>query len=247
MTTYPGFGVLLARLMDHRRLDLAVTARRSEVSEADLQAVLEGSVPTSSSLLHGLAPLLVFHVADLLVVAGLEVPSELAPLDPEARPWVPQLVKHSADLRPEHRSHLRRLIQLMPQERRASTVLIPLAFEQYPLSVGAVIVRMLHNRNLNWTGSAKTLLVLTGLSLSSATIGAVGHGKKEITSELLAGFAVVLGISPGDFGAMFGVEIASYSEDADMEDVARLVWDVRRLTADQIRTICSEAKMMRQS
>lgn len=246
VTTYPGFGVLLSRLMDHRRLDLADVAGRAEVQEADLRAVLEGDVPVSSSLVLRLAPVLGFHAADLLVMAGLEVPHELAPLDPGARPWVPQLVKDAAALQDDHRNQLRQLIQRLPQEWRTGAGLISSEFERYRLSAGSVVVCMLHNRNLNWTGAAKALLVLTGLVLSPATIGAVGRGQKELTPELLVGFAMTLGVSPEDLGAMFSIKVASRSKDAVVEDLARLVWDVSRLTVDQIRTICNEAKVMRQ-
>jgi hypothetical protein len=77
------FGVLLGRLAERRQLDLDVLAQSADVGESELASLLRGGGP-SSSLLRRLAPALGLHTPDLFVVAGVDVPDDLAPLDPTA-------------------------------------------------------------------------------------------------------------------------------------------------------------------
>ncbi|MEX3103132.1 MULTISPECIES: hypothetical protein [unclassified Streptomyces] len=53
---------------------------------------------------------------------------------------------------------------------------------------------MLALRNLGWSSAAQVVYLMSGVCISPSTIGAVGRGGREIDSELLNGFAVVLGI-----------------------------------------------------
>ncbi|NBM16182.1 hypothetical protein [Streptomyces sp. GC420] len=63
---------------------------------------------------------------------------------------------------------------------------------------------MLSNRNLDWTGAARTFLHLTGRYWSASTYGMVGHGHTGLTPGLLAGFTTVLGIPADDLAALTG-------------------------------------------
>lgn len=44
--------------------------------------------------------------------------------------------------------------------------------------------------------------------LSASTIGMIGHGRKPLTPELLAGFAAFLDVSARDLGALTGRRFA---------------------------------------
>jgi hypothetical protein len=79
----PEFGALLARLSDHRKLDIRALCQLADVAESELQAAFDGT-PPSPSLLRRLAPVFSLHTADLFAIAGLAVPDDLAPLDPTA-------------------------------------------------------------------------------------------------------------------------------------------------------------------
>lgn len=210
--------------------------------------MFDGVVP-SPSLLRRLAPALRLHVADLFVIAGVAVPEELAPLDANARVWVRRLVGRAVYLSPEHRRRLLRLVRSLPQWDRTQPVPPPQKREQYEPGFGAVLVRMLGNRNLDWSGGVWALGLLTRhLYLSAATIGMVGHGRKELTPDLLVGFATVLGIPADDLAAITGIEPAGDISPPNpaAAEVAELIWEVRRLTADQVRQVCDEAESMRQ-
>jgi hypothetical protein len=107
----------------------------------------------------------------------------------------------------------------LPQHARTQPVPVAKSYEQYPPGFGALLIRMLGNRNLNWWQSAATFARLTGgrLYLSAATVVAVGRDHNRLTPDLLVGFAVVLGIPVGDLAALGDVRlpdggVPAYSE-----------------------------------
>ncbi|MBM0235589.1 XRE family transcriptional regulator [Micromonospora sp. STR1_7] len=244
MMEQPSFGVLLARLLQHRGVNLSKLARAAPVPETELRTVLTGAVP-SPSLLRRLAPALKLHTADLFVVAELPVPADLAPVEAISGSLIKELVRCAINLRPEQRHRLRQLAQSLPRRDRVEQELTLPVYEQYEPSFGATVVRMLRNRNLDWSTSTQILYNLAGVGpLSAATIGAVGHGRKELSPELLVGFATVLAIPADDLAAMAGVELTPEipRPHAAGADLAGLIWDIRRLTTDQVRHVCEAAK-----
>lgn len=247
MAGCPGFGVLLARLAGRRGLDAAGLSRLSGVGESEVRAVFDGVVP-DPSLLRRLAPALGLHAADLFVIAGAPVPDELAPLDAEAKPWVRGLVNDALPLSPEQRRRLRQRARSLPQQSRTQPVPPPRSYEQYEPSPGAMITRMLHIRNLHWLGAATALACVTNgqVYLSAATIGTVGRGGKELTPDLMVAYASVLGVPVGDLAALAGVELPDVAPNPVAAEMAELIWDVRRLTADQVQQVSAEAKSMQQ-
>jgi hypothetical protein len=245
----PGFGVFLARLSGHRGLGVRGLSKLAGIAEPQLQAVFDGAEP-STALLHRLAPVLSLHTADLFVIAEVPVPEELAPLDSTAASLVPKVAGHSVLLPPQSREQVLAYAQSLPQHNRTRPVPAPKGFEQYPPGFGAVLMRMLANRNLNWWSSAEAFARLTGgrLYLSAATVGAVGRrGGNNVQPGLLAGFAVVLGIPVDDLAALGGIELPSggapvYPVPAD---IAVLIWEIRRLTVEQVRQVLEKADSMR--
>jgi len=104
-------------------------------------------------------------------------------------------------------------------------------------------MRMLANRCLNWTSSAKVLSRLGGVHLAASSIGALGHGRKELTPDLLPPFASVLGIRIDILAVLLAVELPdSVVALAPSVDVPELIWDVRRLVGDQVRRVVEEAE-----
>ncbi|MFD1663029.1 hypothetical protein ACFSL4_33895, partial [Streptomyces caeni] len=79
MASHPGFGVLLTRLLNNRRVDVAWLSSASGIPETELRSVLAGTPPLSSQL-DVLAPALGFHATDLHVIADVAVPGTLTPL-----------------------------------------------------------------------------------------------------------------------------------------------------------------------
>ncbi|MFI6405970.1 hypothetical protein [Streptomyces sp. NPDC050548] len=105
---------------------------------------------------------------------------------------------------------------------------------------------MIGNRNLNWSGTAKTFLCLTGRYWSAATYGMVGHGLKELTPDLLVDFGTVLGVPVDTLSVLTGIDVPDGTppQKPASADVAELIWDVRRLTADQVRQVGDAARAM---
>ncbi|MFE2288188.1 hypothetical protein ACFXDJ_28980 [Streptomyces sp. NPDC059443] len=98
--------------------------------------------------------------------------------------------------------------------------------------------------------SAKVLYWVTGLYVSAATIGGVGRGVVEVTRDLLADFAIVLGIPADELLAMAG-PVRERNDELGTRvqwlhsagpDMAKLILELRRLTADQVRRLGVEAE-----
>lgn len=199
MTGHQGFGVLLAKLSAHRALDIGALARQAGVPEPELRSVLAGVVPTSS-LLRSLGPALGMHAADVFVIAGATVPDDLAPLDAGARKWVTYVLQHAVDLPSEKKSELRHLVRSLPQRKLAQPPSFPQFFDPPAGRPGAVLVRMLRYRNLDWMGMARTFHFLTGRYWSASTYGMVGAGREQLPPDLVVDFGNLLGIRVGRHG-----------------------------------------------
>ncbi|MGW2839697.1 hypothetical protein ACWCWD_18050 [Streptomyces sp. NPDC001493] len=246
MTEHALSGALLGRLMEHRRLDVAALSRSAGLAEGEdedesgsdsvLSGALRGDGP-GPSVLRRLAPALGLHTADLFVIAGAEVPDDLAPVDPRAGSDVHRLVRIGITLPPEQPHLLRTFVASMPQEGRVLPPLDPWppAVERYPHGPGALLMRLLRNRNLGWTATAKTFLVATGRYWSPATYGGIGRGTVPLTAELLTDFCAVLDVPAADLAALTGLTPAHPPSTCSAPGgVSGLVWEVRRLTTHQL-------------
>ncbi|MDH6142063.1 transcriptional regulator with XRE-family HTH domain [Kitasatospora sp. GP30] len=245
MTEFPGFGSMLARLLDHGELGVQELADRAGLTPDEVRAVLAGETP-GEGLLRRLAPGLGFHAVDLFILAGLVVPEDLAPLDAAAERWVPYVVMDAVHLPAPGRHELLQLMCSLPQEERLSGFapkrLAPLAD-----SPGGQVIRMLQYRNLNWMGMAKTLAVVTPTYLSAAMYGVIASGRKELTPRLVTDFATLLGIDIREVAALAGVVLRELPPPPAPEavDAATLLWEARRLSAAQARHVADLARSMR--
>jgi hypothetical protein len=248
MSEYPGFGILLARLLDSREQD-AQSLPGTEDEKGELRAAVAGAAP-GRSLLCWLAPALGMHVPDLYVVAGMEVPPELAPLDAKAGPGTARLVWQAGQLPQGHQSELLDFARSLPQQDRAEPFPPPRKYEQYPAGFGSMLARMLATRNLNWMSSARVLYAVSlgRVYWSAATVGLVGRGRKEVTPALAAVFAAALGIGAGDLAAVGGMRMPVDPEiplHPSADAMAELTWEARRLTAEQVTVVHGKAEAMR--
>ncbi|HVK19954.1 MAG TPA: hypothetical protein VM677_01190 [Actinokineospora sp.] len=189
------------------------------------------------------------HESDRLAIAGIAVPDHLAPLDSDAGSWVRRLVGAYMHLPKAKRREVRRLVSELPQEKRTRPVRTLTAHQYYSTSpaAGAVLMRMLANRNLGWTQIAKMLLVVTGRYWAASTYGQVGRGVKQVTPDLLIDFSTLLNIPAADLAALTGVPLEHAPSPASpaVEGVGGLIWDVRRLTSGQVQHVHEFAESMR--
>ena len=242
MAGQASFGSVLERLLRYREMDGNALSQAAKIPEADVRAVLGGATP-DAAMLRRLAVALDLHAADLFVMAGRPMPADLAPSDP-ANWTVREAAELALRLRPEQRRRLREFVRSLPQHARTAQPPAPPSPEQFPPGAGGVVVGMLRNRNLNWPSAAKLLFVLGGAGpLSSATIGLIGRGEVELSPELLVGFARVLAVPPEILSAVTGIELPRDSARVDpaAADVAELIWDLRRLSVDQVRDVADMA------
>ncbi|MGW1215706.1 hypothetical protein ACWD5F_39370 [Streptomyces sp. NPDC002499] len=247
MTERPDFGGMLARLLDHRGLGAQELADRADSTADEVRAVLAGEPPVEG-LHQRLAPALGFHAVDLFILAGLAIPDDLAPLDAEAGRWASHLVMNAVHLPAAGRRELLQIIRSLPQEERRSTFiptgLAPLPEDSRP---GDQVIRMFWYRNLNWTGMAHTLSVVTPTYLSASTYGVISDGRKGLTPRLVTDFAALLGIDASELAKLTGIHLPESPPPAPPEavDAAALLWEIRRLSAAQTQHAAELARSMR--
>jgi transcriptional regulator with XRE-family HTH domain len=243
----PAIGVRLRRLAELRGLDVSSLARRAAVAETEITSLDTGGEP-GPALLRQLAPALGLHRSDLFVIAGRPVPDDLAVHDPSAANVVSMLAWDLTYL-PRAVPELRQLIDSLPRQPRPSAPQAAMpSYQQYPSNAGGLVLRLVHNRNINWLGAAKYLFGLgRGPVLSASTIGMIGRGTKPLTSDLLARFAAFLDISPGDLAALTGIDPTTADPPIHPRaaEAAVLLWRARRLTAEQLRAVHERAHTIR--
>ena len=201
--------------------------------------MLDGAQP-EPSLLRALAPVLGLRAADVFVLAGVPVPDDLAPLDPAAARDISWLMNVLSRLPAQARSQLRERVASLPRAQRAQGGSPPF-YGQPDGSCGSVIMGMLGNRNLNLIGVAKALGLVTGgrLYFAQSTIAMIGHGRKELTPDLLTGFAALLDVPAEDLFTLAGIDLPGELEAPGPAavELARLIWELRRLSAGQVRQV----------
>lgn len=172
------------------------------------------------------------HPSDRYAVAGEQVPDDLAPLDVNAGRHVPRLVRDYLRLSAADQAAFRARLEALPQLDRTVPVAMPPAHHFYLGSQepGAVVMRLLGNRNLGWTCIASLLHTLTGRYWTTDAYGEVGRGRKELTADLLGDLGTLLDIEPDVLADLTGIPHVPQ----DGHGVASLIWDLRRLSFDQL-------------
>lgn len=235
----PAFGEQLIRLAEVRGLDRRTLAERASLNETVITSALDGAAP-SVAVLCRLAPVLGLHRSDLLLIAGRQIPDDLVPPDPNVRDKVGWLAWALMYL-PRAATELHELVRSLPRSSGPVEPVVPAPRRHsYPNCPGGLVLRLLRNRCLDWGGIARYLYgVGGGPALSASTIGMIGHGRKALTPELLAGFGAVLDIAPADLAVLTGVDISAAGNriHPDAGEIAELIWNARWLTAEQLRLV----------
>ncbi|MFG2059630.1 XRE family transcriptional regulator [Micromonospora sp. NPDC048930] len=235
MMESPGFGVLLGRLLAHRRAGPATVARAAGVSASELDAVLAGG-HASALLLRRLAPALGLHTADLFVIAGHDVPADLAPAR-GTRPWhVGHVMQSAMRLFGKRFDRLHEFIRSLPALLPAEPLPPP---TRSPAGPGALVMGLLANRNIRPHIAQLLYFVGDGPYVSDSTIYRVVHGDSALTARYVTAFAAVLGFPAGDLAALTGVgppvdTARLYPRRAELAAVA---WDARRLNSEQLSQV----------
>ena len=207
-------GEMLERLLRHRGLTL--------------------DDPPTVPGMRRLAPVLGLHAADLVVIADLELPADLAPAAPTKASW---LVEAATRGTPEYRHRLHELVRAMPPADPAWP-------PEFPPVPGALLIRLLLNRAIG-PHSAKMLLWGMGVqAVSGSTVYLLGQGRTKLTPRFVTAFAGILGIPAADLAAMTGVAAADRTPvtHPHQAEVAALAWDARRLGEERIDEVLRMAE-----
>ncbi|WP_329118218.1 hypothetical protein [Streptomyces sp. NBC_01465] len=245
MTEPSEFGTVLARLLAHRALGAGELAERAGVAADGLRAVLAGAHP-GEEILRRLAPALGFHTADLFILAGLDVPDDLAPLDAGANQWASDIVMDGVRLPTAGRHELLRFVRSLPQEDRPAPF-APDQYQPFSDSPGARIIRMAWYRNLRRSGLAHAMGIVTPTYLSTSTYGGIGADRQELTPRLVTDFAALLGFDAAELAVLSGVLMPEPPPPPTPKavDAAALLWAARSLSAAQAESVAGLARSWR--
>lgn len=235
LPAYPDPDVLLARLV---QIQSTVLSRETGLPMDGLPPIPMLQPPTEE-FLRSLGQRLGMQSHDLFLVAGLAIPDDTLRFDERAGRELPELVEGVISLPAPARQRVRDCAQSLAEVPQTVLPRVQRPYEQYPPGFGALLVRMLALRNLGWSSAAQVMYLMSGVYVSAATIGAVGRGVRELDAELLTGFAAVLGVPVAVLASLTGMRqsVASRRLSAEVVDTAALLWDVRHLTAGQVRQV----------
>ena len=171
------------------------------MSAPELDVVLAGG-EAQPALVWLLAPALGLQVADLFVIAGLDLPDGLAAATGTVSWNVGRLMQDASRLVPEGRERLHKIVRSLPvvaptgPARPASS---------YPPGPATTLLRLLENRNIHPWNARLLCVVGDGPYVSDSTVAGVGRGRVALTPRYVTAFANVLGIPAGDLTAVTGV------------------------------------------
>jgi hypothetical protein len=179
------------------------------------------------------------HESDRLVIAGVPLPDQLAPYDGGAGSAIPHLLRAFLPLHPDRQTEVRALVRSLPRLDHGSSGGILHAYDAE--GPGPLIMRLLRNRNMPPVIVAKSVYMVTSgrRYWAAATYSKIGHGGKELTPDLLGDLSALLDVPAADLATLTGI-----TPDPAPADVGDLVWDVRRLTRDQIEHVIEAAEAM---
>ncbi len=244
MTAPIAFLASIQRLLERRGQAFDDVVRSAGIAGPEMQAISGGAV-VDSLIVWRLADALGFHAADMFVLAARGVPDDLASSREPVGRALDHIVRCAVRLSPDQWRQLSQTVESMPSLEGGRRTSPSPDRVPYPRHAGGMIVRMLRNRNLDNLTSAKILYRLAGVGpLSSATIASVGSGFTPLTYDLLSGFAVVLGYNVDDLSALFDITEEGQARVADpsAREVAALVWNLRRLTSEQVNAVLKEVR-----
>jgi hypothetical protein len=239
------FGMRLWRLLSHRRLAAgsstekmqAELATKAGVPTDELGAVVREGVAPSPELIRKLAPPLGIHTADLFVVAGLPVPRDLGSAWRTSPYDVGSILLTALRMSADQRNRLGALIGSLPVRPEAVPETPP--GDRYQDVPGAMLLRLVRNRNIRPYNARLLMLIGDGPYVSPSTVAGLGVGRVVITPQYVTAFAHLLGYRPGDIVALTGV--GPVVDDARRHpasvELAALAWQARRLTGEQLAEV----------
>ncbi|MGW4838846.1 hypothetical protein [Streptomyces globisporus] len=208
--------------------------------------VLPPGPPPGEEFLRDLAGRVGLDGSDLLVIAGLPLPAEALDLEGTAGSWVPVLVQHTLPLAPDDRQRLRVRARAMVERPSPARTLKRPPRPPGPPGFGSLLVHLLALRNLNESAVAQTMCLMSGVCKAASTMRTVRDGAKALDTELLDGFAAVLGVPVAVLASLTGVlpSARGSGPSPEVADVAALIREVRHLTEDQVREPAEAAQAL---
>jgi hypothetical protein len=180
----------------------------------------------------------------LFVIAGAEVPAVTWRRRGSSPGSALHPIGDAVCLSPADVWALRELAWRIPPEQQNGQAIPSITREdRSPPAPGGVLIRLLANRRLAYSGGY-VIWGLTGRLMSAATSRSKLSRRTASQAET-ADYAATLDISPADLTFVTGLELPAPAWPPAMAEAARLLWDIRNLSEEQLRPICEAARARR--
>lgn len=193
----------IARLMGYLGVSEARLADGAGCRREDVESFLRGGV-VQNDVMTGMAEALKIDIADFYAASEMTIPDCLAPADATASDSVAAMAQLALRISVDGVRRMRAMAAEFSSldcpkgdHRREGT--------RYH-GDGAIIIRMLQNRNLSFGGMAYGVLPMSGLHLSASTYAMIRAGRRPLQAGELNSFAIALGIPLGKLAALVGLE-----------------------------------------
>jgi hypothetical protein len=209
-------------------------AERASCAEEELLEFLGGGQAETAVLVR-LARVLGLRFSDFCIIANADGGSESKPLNAAVGEKIVDLVKVAMKLPLASVRRLSEEGRHMPRDE-AVAELATYKLEQGPsVGFGGMVIRLLQNRNFDWSSIMRVMALATGQYLSMSDYARIGAGRREVKPAEIVNFSIVLGIDVGTMAALSEMDAGAAWEVSDLQrEISGLIWDIRSLDVRQI-------------
>ncbi len=140
----------------------------------------------------------------------------------------------------DQRHQVEALVRSMPAQPQTRSA----PSDDYPDTPGALLLRLLRNRNIRPYNAGILKEIGDGPYVSDSTVFGLGRGTVVITPRYVTAFAHLLGYPPSEMVALTG--IGPVVEHARVHpasaEIAALAWQARRLSSEQLSAVIEAAQ-----
>ncbi len=103
------------------------------------------------------------------------------------------------------------------------------------IGFGNVVIRLLQNRNFDWSSIMRVMALVAGQYLSMSDYARIRAGRREVRPAENVNFSIVLGVDVGAMAALSEVDDGMVGEAGKLQrEISWLIWDMRSLDVRQI-------------
>jgi hypothetical protein len=224
----------VARLMGRHGIIAEELAERASCAEGEILEFLEGDQAETAALVQ-VARVLGLRFSDFCIIANVDGGGESRPLNAAVGEGIVDLLRIAMKLPLPSVRRLSEEGRHIPRDEVMAELVTYKLGRGPSVGFGGVVIRLLQNRNFDWSSIMRVMALVTGQYLSMSDYARIGAGRREVKPAEVANFSIVLGIDVGTMAALSGMDAGVIREAGDLQrEISELIWDMRSLDVRQI-------------